>query len=89
MEYKLFTFPNCERCHAVKDYLKSINVVYSEHNLGMRDGKKEFGKVLMGPFGTQLKKDEHGIVMPILARMNDSGIEAIAQEMDDVKALFK
>jgi hypothetical protein len=84
--YQLFSFPNCEKCQEAKAFLKSIDIIYSEINIGMPAGKKEWGKILMG--GYQPKKDDHGYIMPILVKSEASGIETIVQGPEDIRALF-
>jgi hypothetical protein len=84
--YKLLTYPNCENCTKVKEYLGKTTISFQEIPAYTRDGKIEVGKIQSA--GMALRRDAHGIIMPILMRMNDSKIEAIAQGPDDVETLF-
>lgn len=42
MEYTLFTYPNCEKCNEVKNYLKEKQIKYEEVNAGLGEGKTKF-----------------------------------------------
>ena len=89
MHYNLYTFPNCGDCESVKDFLNGAGIKFSEVNLGGREGKKEFGKIYAG-IESQLKRDEKksSIILPMLIRFGDGGVEAIAQGIDETRALF-
>jgi glutaredoxin len=85
--YQLFGLPNCEKCSEAKAFLKSIDIKYSEINLGMPTGKKEWGKILVR--GYKPKTDDHGYIMPILVKSEAAGIETIVQGPEDIRSLFQ
>lgn len=86
--YEVYTFPNCDKCLQVKEVLDDKGIEYKEINIGMPEGKKEFGKIYLKVIN-KLKKDEHGLIMPILVRMNGAGIEGLAQGVDEVLSLLE
>lgn len=78
MNYDLYTLPNCEICEKVKAHLKEANIVYSELGLGTSTGRKSFTANL-GDARKDIKRENQGIVLPVLIRRSDSQIEVIAQ----------
>lgn len=66
MEYKLFTFPNCDKCKKVKEYLKSQKIDFEEINAGIGDGKKQF-RDLYSENREKIERDSTGtMALPIL-----------------------
>jgi glutaredoxin len=78
MNYDLYTLPNCEMCEKVKAHLEKTNIVYSELELGTSAGRKSFSANL-GDARKDIKRENQGIVLPVLIRRSDSKIEVIAQ----------
>lgn len=78
MNYELYTLPNCEMCEEVKAHLEGANIVYSELGLGTSAGRKSFTANL-GDARKDIKRENQGIVLPVLIRRSDSKIEVIAQ----------
>lgn len=85
MEYKLFTFPNCGHCTEIKKYLNDKHVPYEEINIGLTSGKKN--PVWHMVYARELEKDEKGLVLPILAEMNEGKLERITQN-EKIKQIF-
>jgi hypothetical protein len=86
MEYKLFTFPNCNHCTSIKEYLDERKIVYEEINIGSRTGKKS--SVWKTVYGTQgLEANENGLILPILAEINEGKLERVAQN-EEIKQIF-
>ena len=86
MDYKLFTFPSCEPCADIKNYLNEKGIKYEEINIGLSSNKKN--PFWLAIYMTQtLKKDEKGIILPILAKFNEDNLEKIAQNQN-IKDLF-
>ena len=78
MNYDLYTLPNCEMCEKVKAHLEKTNIVYSEFGLGTSAGRKSFSANLRDA-RKDIKRENQGIVLPVLIRRSDSKIEVIAQ----------
>jgi glutaredoxin len=79
MENVLFTYPNCNKCSEVKNYLNKKNIGYKEINAGIGDGKIEF-KNFYSKNKEQIKREDgKGILLPILYHDNKivQGIENI------------
>ncbi len=67
MDYLLFSYPNCDKCEAMKDYLKTA----AEAGAPLRGDElslvQKEGKLRVREFLGQIKRDETGaIVLPIL-----------------------
>lgn len=72
MSYKIYTFPNCDKCQNVKKILEEKNIEYQEVNAGLGNGRVDFLE-----FYKQKKdfieRDNNGqIVLPIV--VSSSGI---------------
>lgn len=78
MNYELYTLSTCKICEEVKAHLEKTNIVYSEFGLGTSAGRKSFSANL-GYARKDIKRENQGIVLPILIRRSDSKIEVIAQ----------
>lgn len=78
MNYELYTLPNCKICEEVKAHLEKTNIIYSELGLGTSVGRKSFTANL-GDARKDIKRENQGIVLPVLIRRGDSKIEVIAQ----------
>ncbi|PIU75927.1 hypothetical protein COS75_01760 [Candidatus Pacearchaeota archaeon CG06_land_8_20_14_3_00_35_12] len=88
--YDLYIFPNCDKCHEVKDFLNLKNIKYDEIDLTSDEGNQKFKNIYLS-IRDRIKRDEaHGnmVVMPVFIKNNDSGIEAIVQDIEGIKALF-
>jgi glutaredoxin len=69
MDYYLFTYPNCQKCEAVKKALAAKGIAYSEYNLVQPPGKAKIRE-----FIRHVKRDDKGaIILPTLL-LNDQGI---------------
>jgi len=66
MDYKLFTFPNCDKCKKVKEYLKSKEIPYEEINAGIGEGRKQFRELYL-QHRDEVERDSSGtMALPIL-----------------------
>lgn len=72
MEYLLFTYPNCEKCEAIKKVLAETALEGSEYNLSHKESKLKIREFL--PI---LKRDEKGGIMLPTLIVRDAG-EVIA-----------
>lgn len=74
MLYLMFTYPNCQKCDALKQQLQTENVPVSEYNLVQKESKLKIRDFL-----DVLKRDDTGgIMIPTL----------IVQEAEEVKAVI-
>lgn len=74
MEYFLFTYPNCQKCEALKKMLSGTNLEGRELNLTQKESKLKIRNFL-----NILKRDEKGgIILPAL----------VLQEAEDVVAVL-
>jgi hypothetical protein len=61
MDYLIFTYPNCYKCEAFRDFLRGTGLSGAEYNLTQRDSKLKVREFLDG-----IRRDEHGaMVLPI------------------------
>ncbi|MBA7617181.1 hypothetical protein ES703_24492 [subsurface metagenome] len=78
MNYELYTLPNCEMCEKVKAHLKRAKIVYSEFGLVTGAGRSSFSVTLRN-VRENIKRENQGVILPVLIRRGDSKIEVVAQ----------
>lgn len=70
MDYLLFTYPNCDKCDAFKDYLKETALGGQELNLAQKEGKLRLREFL-----GQIKRDDKGaIIIPVFVLREDGKV---------------
>ena len=77
MVYDLYTFPNCHVCEEIKRYLKEQNMGYNEFSLN-GSGRKKFQETYKEN-KEGIKRDDKGIIVPILIETENSRIAKILQ----------
>jgi hypothetical protein len=61
MDYLLFTYPNCDKCEAFKNYLKGTELSGLEYNLAHRESKLKIRDYL-----DCIRRDDKGaMILPI------------------------
>ena len=81
MEYLLFTYPNCSKCEALKDYLGQNPLAGQEYSLILKESKmriKEFLDVI--------KRDDKGaIIIPTLILKDGSEMLAVLNDKEELE----
>lgn len=66
MEYLLFTYPNCDKCDAMKAYLKTAEVEGTPLRGEELSLVQKEGKLRVREFLGQIKRDDSGaIILPV------------------------
>ena len=85
MEYFLFTYPNCEKCEAVKKVLVETTLKGDEYNLSQKESKLKIREFL-----TILKRDgTGGIVLPTLVLQEAGEVIAILNTQEELRDWLK
>jgi len=85
MDYLLFTYPNCDRCDALKKYLKGKGLEGRELSLVQKESKLRIREFL-----GQIKRDEKGaIVIPVFILREDGRVLGIFNEHPELDAWLK
>ena len=85
MEYSLFTYPNCEKCKAIKKVLAETDLEGDEYNLSQKESKLKIREFL-----TILKRDEKGgIMLPTLVLQENGEVIAILNTQEELKDWLK
>jgi len=85
MEYSLFTYPNCEKCEAIKKVLAETDLEGDEYNLSQKESKLKIREFL-----TILKRDEKGgIMLPTLVLQENGEVIAILNTQEELKDWLK
>ena len=87
-KYLLFTFPNCEKCEDVKDYLEKISISSDIINLKDPKGYKRFQNYYKELREKLKRNEDNSVVLPVMLEVDDNNhIKQVAQSLDDVKSL--
>jgi len=85
MEYFLFTYPNCEKCEAVKKVLAETELEGAEYNLSQKGSKLKIREFLQ-----ILKRDEKGgIILPTLVLQEAGEVIAILNTQEELRDCLK
>lgn len=85
MEYYLFTYPNCEKCEAIKNVLGEADLEGEEYNLSRKESKMKIREYL-----DVLKRDEKGgIVLPTLVLQEAGEVIAILNTQEELRDWLK
>jgi glutaredoxin len=85
MEYFLFTYPNCEKCEAIKKVLAETEWEGTEYNLSQKESKLKIREYL--PI---LKRDEKGgIILPTLVLQGAGEVIAILNTQEELRDWLK
>ena len=85
MEYFLFTYPNCEKCQAIKKVLEESELVGAEYNLSRKESKLKIREFL-----PVLKRDEKGgIILPTLVLQDAGKVIAILNTQEELRDWLK
>jgi glutaredoxin len=80
MEYFLFTYPNCQKCEALKKMLSGTDLEGSEYDLTQKESKlkiRDFLKIL--------KRDEKGgIILPTLVLQEAGEVAAVLNNQEEL-----
>ena len=80
MEYFLFTYPNCQKCEALKKALLETDLEGAEYNLGQRESKLKIREFL-----SAVKRDEKGgIIIPTLVLQDEGEVVAVLNNKEDL-----
>ena len=81
MEYFLFTYPNCEKCEAVKKVLAETDLEGTEYNLSQKESKlkiREFLQILK-------RYEKGGIILPTLVLQEAGEVFAILNTQEELR----
>ena len=85
MEYFLFTYPNCQKCGAIKELLAETDLKGEEYNLSQKESKLKIREFL-----SVLKRDEKGgIILPTLVLQEAGEISAILNTQEELRDWLK
>jgi hypothetical protein len=87
MDYLLFTYPNCDKCDALKAYLRTA--AESAAGLPLRGEElslvEKEGKLRVREFLGQIKRDEKGaIILPVLVLREEGRVLGIFNDRTEL-----
>lgn len=84
MPYLLFTYPNCQKCEALKSLLEGSGLTGSEYNLTRKEGKLKIRDYL-----GMIKRDDKGaIILPTLI-LEEEGTPAVINHQEELADWLK
>lgn len=80
MEYLLFTYPNCQKCEALKKALSESPFQGTEYNLIQKESKLRIRDFLY-----VIKRDEKGgIIIPTLVLQEEGEVAAVLNSQEEL-----
>lgn len=87
--YKLFIMPACDKCVAVKEYLKEKTIQFEEHDLA-DEGMEEFRKHYPNVKEKVTRNEDGSLVIPIMLFFDESGsIVNFANKIEEIKHIIE
>jgi len=80
MEYLFFTYPNCQKCDALKESLQHTELQGKEFNLTSKDSKlkiRDYLKVLK-------RDDKGGIIIPTLILEEEGSVVSVVNDHEEL-----
>lgn len=85
MLYVMFTYPNCQKCDALKQQLQTADIQASEFNLVQKESKLKIRDYL-----NVLKRDDKGgIMIPTLIVEEGEGVKAVINNQEELADWLK
>ncbi len=87
MNYLLFTYPNCDKCEAMKDYLRTATGLEAEAPLQGEEFSlvQKEGKLRVREFLGQIKRDEKGaIILPVLVLREEGRLLGVFNDQTEL-----
>jgi glutaredoxin len=85
MDYLIFTYPNCDKCEAFKNYLKGTALQGQELSLVLKDGKLRVREFL-----GEIRRDEKGaIILPIFVLREDGKVVGVFNDHLELEIWLK
>ena len=88
--YKIFTFPNCDKCEQVKEILKTKNLAGQIVDLKSPEGNKEFRRYYSDrSIKNTIKRTEDGTLkLPVVLFMNQDKVVSTAQDLQETQSIL-
>jgi hypothetical protein len=85
MEYLLFTYPDCQKCEALKKYLSGTSLRGQEFSLVRKESKLKIRQFL-----DVVKRDEKGaIIIPTMVLEEDGKAAAVLNSREELEEWLK
>ncbi len=80
MEYFFFTYPNCQKCDALKESLQTTELRGQEYNLTQKESKLKIRDYL-----NVLKRDDKGgIIIPTLILEEEGDVVSVINDHEEL-----
>jgi len=88
--YKIFTFPHCDKCEEVKEFLSNGEIEGKTIDLKSPEGNKEFRQHYTDKsIRSNIKREEDGTLkLPIVMFMGNGCVVSTAQGIEETKAVL-
>ncbi len=85
MDYLLFTYPNCDKCDAFKNYLRGSSLGGQELSLAQKESKLRIREFLV-----RIKRDDKGaIIVPVFVLREDGRVLGIFNDHLELDSWLK
>jgi hypothetical protein len=90
MDYLLFTYPNCDKCDAMKIYLKAAEVEGTPLRGEELSLVQKEGKLRVREFLGQIKRDDSGaIILPVFVLRQEGQVLGIFNNQAELEGWLK
>lgn len=85
MDFFLFTYPNCNKCEELKNYMKERSLPVEEFSLVQKESKLRIRNYL-----PRIKRDEKGsIIIPTLVLSENEEVMMVVNSLQELEEWLK
>ena len=85
MDYLLFTYPNCSKCEALKNYLGKTALGWEEYNLVQKESKLKIREFL----GVIKRDEKDAVIIPTLVLQDEGEVQAVLNNRQELESWLK
>ena len=85
--YKIFTFPNCDKCEQVKSHMKEQGIDFDVVNLKSPEGNSEFRNYYKEVKDKIERSDDGTIKLPVVMAIENGKVVSTSQGLEAIKVV--
>lgn len=87
MDYKIYTLPHCDKCEAIKDFLKQVNMQVEVVDLGEDDGVAALRKIYIKLKDKVTRTEDGQLPIPLFVAFDAGNVIEVGHTLDEVKRI--
>ena len=85
MDYRLFTYPNCQKCSDLKSFFSERGLARQEFDVTGKEGRQKIREHIHA-----VKRDDQGaIILPTLLCLEGDRVEAVLNSREEFEAWLR